>query len=536
MPRVYKSVDDMTDDELLDALGDPHWRLRNLYKIKTDDEDIIAEHGTNIVPFVPNEPQEQFLEDIWYRNVIPKARQRGFTTLMQVLMLDYCLFEENFACAFIALNLKLAKKVLRNKLKFTYNQLPDLVKRMVPIKLDNADEIVFANGSSVYVAASPRGDTIQFLHVSELGMISIKYPDHAEEIASGGFETVAKSGIIVIESTVDSAAGLFPDMVRQAQHDQQTGKKLSQGDYKLHFASWWDADKYEEDPEGVDISTIQHAYFERMEAEIGRPINMRKRAWYVTKLKNSFQGNEEKMKQQYPTTLEEAFEVSTDGLWLSKQLASMRTKGRLTDVPYNPNKPVNFFWDLGIRDDMAIWCHQDNGDYDNFINFIEGHDEPYSYYIEKLQALGFGVWGTMYLPHDGNKRHQGAHVLKTPKDMLHDLGVRDIVVLPRIDSLITGIQELRAAFPRYRIDKTNCADGVAHLDSYSKVWDGRQQVWKDRHAENGHQHAADSLRQHAQMRHNIEILQQHKQRREARRNESQRTKDIRNRRRTAAVS
>ena len=64
--------DGLSDGELLERIKDPRWRLRNLYYILNEDG--------HEVKFVPNEVQEQFFDDIWYRNVVPKARQRGFTT------------------------------------------------------------------------------------------------------------------------------------------------------------------------------------------------------------------------------------------------------------------------------------------------------------------------------------------------------------------------------------------------------------------------------------------------------------------------
>lgn len=506
--KVYKDIEDMTEVELKEALADFHWRIHNLYYVKD-------EKG-KVVKFIPNDVQEKFLEDIWYRNVVPKARQRGFTTLMQILMLDFCMFEENFNCCLISENLELAKRTLKNKFKFAYERLPAVLRAMNPIVTDNKEEIVFENGSALYVATSPRGDTLQFLHVSELGKISLKHPEKANEISSGGFTTVDKTGIIVVESTVDSAAGLFPDMCREAMKHADSGKKLAQSEYKLHFASWWDADKYEIDPSTVTITKVDHAYFERMEAEIGVKLTMPKRAWYVAKRASDYAGDDAKMKSQFPTTLEEAFEVSSEGLWLSKQMAAMRSTGRLGNVPYNPTKPVNFFWDLGINDDMAIWCHQEDGLYDNFIGYVQGNNKPYAYFVSELQKLGYDVWGTFYLPHDGDHRHQGAHVIKTPKDMLMDLGIHDrqIEVLPRINNVVAGINQLRDAMATYRIDKEACAEGVEHLDGYSKHWNNKIGIYEDRVEPNGHQHAADSLRQHAQMRYDIRYMQQRKEKRE----------------------
>src|SRR5205085_1513523 len=82
-----KPLDQLTEGELLELLKDPDWRLRNLYWIKDKD--------ANEVLFKPWAEQEKFLANLWFRNIILKARQRGFSTLIQLVMLDTCVVNDN---------------------------------------------------------------------------------------------------------------------------------------------------------------------------------------------------------------------------------------------------------------------------------------------------------------------------------------------------------------------------------------------------------------------------------------------------------
>jgi len=68
-------------------LYDRKWRLSSgkLYFIKDA-------HGKK-APFLPNAAQREFLEGVWHKNIILKARQLGFTTLIELILLDACLFE-----------------------------------------------------------------------------------------------------------------------------------------------------------------------------------------------------------------------------------------------------------------------------------------------------------------------------------------------------------------------------------------------------------------------------------------------------------
>lgn len=483
-------MDETSIAEFKARLSDPYWRIRHLYYVKDKE-------GKTVL-FSPNEVQADFIDNIWFRNVIPKARQRGFSTVVQLLWLDTCLFNENIGAAIIAHNEEAAKAIRNDKIKFAYDRLPETIRRMVPIEVDNYKEIRWANGSFMMVGVSTRSYTLQRLHVSEFGKICAKFPDRAREIQAGSFPAVDQNGIIVVESTAEGAEGPFYEMVKNAKDTQDSGRNLSNKDFKLHFASWWDAQEYEADPTGVIISDKDQRYFDEMETKIGRPLNQRKRAWYVLTRKNDFGGDQELMWQEYPTTLEEAFKQSTEGAYLAEQLTAARKEGRIGHVPYDPRVPVNTFWDLGVNDDIAIWFHQRIGAEDHFIDFIEGSGEPYNYYVAAMQRKGF-VWGKHYLPHDANQRRPGSEVIKTSADMIADLGVKDIQIVPRTPDLTTGIQQLRMDFGNYWFDEQACAEGLKHLDNYRKDWNDRMGVWSTKPKQNGHQHAADAIRQKAQM-------------------------------------
>lgn len=492
MTAPYKPIAEMNEAELIEALKNPHWRLRNLYWVKDKDG--------NAVRFRPWSEQEAFLENIWYRNVIPKARQRGFSTVVQLLMLDACIFVDNTGSAVIAQDLPTATKIFRNKIKFAWQRMPKLIHELNPLVKKTETEYEWSNGSSLYVATSTRGDTPNYLHVSELGIIGVKNPLHATEIQEGALQAVPTYGVIVVESTVEGAEGLFPDLVRKAQQVAEEGRELKPLEYRLHFASWWTADEYEIDPAGITITKEDQQYFREIEAKIGVTLSDRKRAWWVQRRDNDFLGEDQKMWSQYPSTLDEAFRTANEGLWLSKQMALVRSQGRIRKLPYDPNVPVDTWWDLGGADDMVIWFSQQDGPWTNFINYLEGSGEGYSYYWREMNALGY-TWGRHYLPHDGDQKRPGAEQLQTPRDILEGLGMRKIEIVPRISEISAGIDQLRSAMSSYRFDEENTAPGIKHLDGFAKQWSKTQGRFISEIYKNGHQHAADAIRQEAQYRH-----------------------------------
>ena len=189
------------EEELKECLSDPLWRICSgaLYKIIIKGDD--GEDGL-VMPFIPNRAQKRLLKALWHRNVILKARQLGFTTLVCIVWLDTALFSENMRCGIIAQDREAAEVIFRDKVKFAYENLPEELKAAMPLARDSASELLFAhNNSSIRVATSMRSGTIHRLHISEFGKICAKYPDKAKEVITGSIPAVPKSGILIIEST-----------------------------------------------------------------------------------------------------------------------------------------------------------------------------------------------------------------------------------------------------------------------------------------------------------------------------------------------
>ena len=74
-------------EEIIEHLKSPKWRLNNLYYIKTK--------GGKKIKFKMNKTQEYLFDNLWYYNIIPKARQLGVTTFFALLYFDQILFQKN---------------------------------------------------------------------------------------------------------------------------------------------------------------------------------------------------------------------------------------------------------------------------------------------------------------------------------------------------------------------------------------------------------------------------------------------------------
>lgn len=445
------------------------------YKIKGKDG--------KTVPFSMNKDQSKFIAERHGMDVILKARQKGFTTFIQLDMLDDCIFTPNTSCGVIAHNLNDAKAFFADKIKFAYDNLPDEFKAELAATVesdkdkfdeqDAADSMKFGNGSSLRVGTSLRSGTLQKLHVSEYGKLCAKYPEKAKEVKSGAFNTVQAGQCITVESTAEGQAGDFYKMCQKAEAKQEQGSPLTALDFKFHFAPWFTSDEYRLDPEGVIVTTKMMEYFESIEAAAGVTLDDWQRAWYVKKEEQ--QGEE--MKREFPSTAKEAFEASVEGAYFKTQMTALRKQGRLCRIPIL-DAPVYTTWDLGISDYMAITFWQDVGMERRAIDYYQNNGEGFGHYARILQERGYN-YSRHYMPHDAEKRLLNRDAT-TQRQEAEKAGIAPVDVLSRIATEQDGIEASRTFFPNVYIDEVRCEPLVQCLDNYRKEWDDKLGRFKDK--------------------------------------------------------
>lgn len=499
-------------EELERCLADPEWRLFSgcLYKIMIKGDDKIQSDGTIeeadsfVLPFIPNRAQRRFLSRLWHRNLILKARQLGFTTLVAIMWLDHALFNGDQRCGIIAQDRDAAEAIFRDKVKFAYANLPDELRERFPLAKDSASELLFKhNNSSIRVATSMRSGTPHRLHVSEFGKICANYPDKAQEVVTGSIPAVPTNGILIIESTAEGREGEFFAMVGQAEKNHASKKKLTPKDYRFHFYAWWQEPKYRLDSRTVHLTREEMAYFDKVEvvvkAQMGQTIKIDpdQRAWYVATKRADFSGAEEKMWQEYPSFPAEAFQISTVGNWYAKDMITLRKRGGITTVPVL-DVPVNTFWDIGNSDGCAIWFHQDLRGEDRFIGYYEGHGEDLRHYVAEMRKTGH-LFGHHFLPHDADHKRLSDYNRST-KQMLQDLMPGEkFRIVPRITELVTGIYQVRKHMKCAYIDEVECTQGIQRLEGYRKRFNKAEKRFTDEpDKSNGCSEGADAFRQWAQ--------------------------------------
>lgn len=467
-------------------LADPEWRLNNLYFIKD-------KNGKRI-RFVMNWAQRAMFQGLWYLNIVLKARQLGITTFIQLLMLDRCLFNDNTNAGVIAHTKDDAEAFFDDKIKFAYDNLPADLRAELRADTSNTRELSFTNGSKIRVGTSMRSGTLQYLHVSEFGKICAQYPDKAKEIVSGALNTVAAGNFIFIESTAEGSHGRFFDMCQTAMKMADAVAagmlRLTKMDYKFFFFPWWKHPEYTLEGEQVVIPPHLVEYFEQLRQEEGINLTAEQMAWYVKKERTE----QDTMKQEYPSTPQEAFEKMLKGVIFAEQLRKAKKEHRITELPHERGVPVNTFWDLGRNDTNSIWFHQRVGAWDHFIRYYEHRLVDITHYIEVMEELAHDhgwLWGVMYLPHDGKTRHIEA-VAGSVEDILRDSGYRvEVVNRPLQKNL--SIEPTRRAFSHCRFDAVACEEGIRTLEGYVWTWDDTHETYRKTPAHNWASNGADAF-------------------------------------------
>lgn len=454
---------DVLDEEVLrrfaGVIGDRAWRLDHFYWIESK----AVKGGDKVVRFKMNAVQRQLHDGMWHRNAILKSRQMGISTYLALLVLDCLLFVAGFHAGVVDKSLPDAVLKL-GKIRFAWDRLDwvppnaseeDLWlarlgriikertgkfvrgKGLVPL-FANDRELSFANGSDVFVGVSLRGGTLDFLWLTEFGSTACHYPKKAEEILSGAFNTVSKDGFLFNESTHEGGrTGLNYEMMKGAW--DLAGRRLSEVQWRFWFFPWFEDGGYVLEGEGFDVLDEDRGYFAEL-AEKGIRLTQGQMVWYS----HMKQTQGEKMRQEYPSTPEEALWPNVQGAIYGAILHRLRAQGRVgVCFAAEAGFPVVSSWDLGLNDCTAIWAAQLVGFEVRFLRFYQCSGLEMAEYAEviRLWERELGMSFTAHLfPHDGTRRSWGGD----PMSIFRGTGIGgQLVRVPRVPRVWMGIDAVR---------------------------------------------------------------------------------------------
>lgn len=198
---------------------------------------MVRDKGRKLRRLRYNKAQQHFLENHTRRDLILKARQLGFSTMIQAEFFRLYTTAPEAALVMADKDENTAK--FRRMVKLFYDKIPaDMPK---PIRsVDNASVAVYPGiGSEVNIstagsATSGRASTYTLLHGSEVAF----WKDGKTTIA-GALQAVPEhldNTWVVFESTANGAQGWF--------YNECMAALQGDSEWKLHFYAWWWDDDY----------------------------------------------------------------------------------------------------------------------------------------------------------------------------------------------------------------------------------------------------------------------------------------------------
>lgn len=464
-------------EDLLEKLTSKMWRLNNLYTI--EDKDGLKQIMTL------NPSQIKVLSQYKHtRKIILKSRQQGISTLYLAYNLDSCLFGEGFSAGIQSYGQDESNK-LQRRAELMWDEFPAEIKKLLDIKMvsNNQKGMSFSNRSILKIG-NFRGDTLQSLHVSELGKIAKKYPDKAMELKTGAFQAVSVKNKITIESTAEGKSGMFYDMWQKAELLDKSDREITHLDFQAIFLSWMndpDCQLHTEYP--IDDRT--KIYIKRVEEQHNITLTNSQKYWLAAKMSELG----EDFNQEYPDCPETAFAQSVAGTYYEHEYKNLVIKHNL----YDENLKVHSSFDLGMNDTFSIGFFQVRpdgqtiiiGEYANNGHGLEHYKDVFS-----ALTIKFGwVHGNTYVPHDVKVRELIAG--KTRWTALKELGFKPILVNKH--RIQEGIEATRQFLKTVIIDDS-CEMIINSIQNYRKKFDAKYEVFLDAPVHDEHSHPADMIR------------------------------------------
>ena len=440
-----------------ERMANPMWRMKHLYKIR--------QKGTGkVISFRPNKQQREVLEQLLSGNrrlIVLKARQLGMSTLLCIHMLDQMLWRSGWQGTIIDRNAAEAALKLHSIMKLALDNLAPEIKQRIRV-IHSSDSIleVSVDGdapSAIHAGTHARGGTNNMLLVSEWGVIQHEDSKRSEEILTGALPS-AESGTIVVETTWRGplGSGGLARIIRSARDTppSQPGPL----NWRLLFFPWWQDPLYSTEGNPSGILDHNARYLRKLEHDHRVSLTDGQKLWYDAKERELG----ESVLREYPSSMEECWQVPVSGAILAKQVSEARSSGRIRHLEHERKVPVYTFWDIGSPPNTVIWFVQLIAGEIRVIDVLRGGYDSLGGLVANLISRGY-LYQDHFLPHDARSTRTSGLSFQQELDRCRLGNVR---TLPRTQDIEIGLSQLRAIFPKMIFNSSKTALGIEALESY----------------------------------------------------------------------
>ena len=195
---------------------------------------------------------------------------------------------------------------------------------------------------------------------------------------------------------------------------------------------------------------------------------------------------------QYDSEFECSFDAAIIGAYYGQEMRLAQDEGRIRELRFDPDADVFSAWDLGYRDDTAIWFYQ----------IVRGEIHVMDYYavsgasIEEIanvvNSKGYR-YTKHFLPHDARAKTLASGGKSILEQLANHLGgISKLAIVPDI-GVQDGIQAVRMILPRCYFDPI-CEEGIEALRQYQREYDEDKKTFRQTPRHDWTSHPSDAFR------------------------------------------
>jgi hypothetical protein len=195
---------------------------------------------------------------------------------------------------------------------------------------------------------------------------------------------------------------------------------------------------------------------------------------------------------QYMQEYECSFEAAILGAYYGVEMRQATEQNRVTKVEYDPSLPTYTAWDLGYRDDTAIWWYQVLRNEVHVIDFYAVSGADIDKLCKQVKNKPYH-YERHYLPHDAKAKTLAAQGKSIIEQLGAQLGIENMAIVPDL-GVQDGIQAVRTTLPKCWFDEERCRDGIESLRQYEREYDEDKKAFRATPKHNWCSHPADAFR------------------------------------------
>jgi phage terminase large subunit len=184
-----------------------------------------------------------------------------------------------------------------------------------------------------------------------------------------------------------------------------------------------------------------------------------------------------------------SFNAAILGAFYGREMALVRSEGRIRAFEPFPGIPVHRAWDIGVKDDTSIWWFQVVNGALLIIDCYSASGAGVEHYAEIVHGKPYAD-GTDFVPHDAKVKEWGSG--RTRIEAMQACGLKPKLVT--LAGKLDGINAARLTLKRC-IFHERCEDlGIAALEQYRREWDDEKKTFKANEVHDWTSHLADAFR------------------------------------------